>query len=649
VKKKLIVGVVALCVFGMMAIPVLLGLVAVLFGASAAAAQNPCVSPIGSVMDAGGPVRLPVVGQFVPTSEFGMRYNPGDIGTGQYRMHWGLDLAEVPAPSAVVAVKSGVVKAIPETTSSGHEVLIDHGAGLETRYLHMASRTVKVGDRVWAGRQIGVEGNEGNSSGPHLHLEVSINGTRVNPRDWLTKQGVVVPAKGVQGVAPGVVLVDPGAGGVGSTGSPILSWPSPSPAPVSPTGSTRDTQPVVSVLPAQIGAYKGEQVVNAAYVIKAGQGMGLDAWSITVGVMTAMGESSLVNIGYGDAAGPDSRGLFEQRDSWSTLAQRMNPSAAAGLFFAALVKVPGYRALEPTIAAHRTQRNADPYHYAPYWGPAVQMVAVLTADPSLLAKLPVSGPIAGCEGGGIGEPLPAGDGSGEAIVSAARHYLGTPYSWGGGNINGPSLGIYSSPSLDGTHTVGFDCSGLVLFAVYKSTGISLAHSAEDQGHDARGQSVPRDWSKMQPGDVVSFSEDGSGAPGAPFSAEAAAYARHFAGVENRHADPEEALTTLLARWSTGEVLHRRERRIAARLAAERTALPAWDTAGEDRDGAIEAANDAANLDVIDGAGGDLQQRARALNLVPDLVLGDDDEEAEVLADVPGPAGGGPRRTFEVIP
>lgn len=57
--------------------------------------------------------------------------------------------------------------------------------------------------------------------------------------------------------------------------------------------------------------------------------------------------------------------------------------------------------------------------------------------------------------------------------------------------------------------------------------------------------------------------------GAPFSAEAAAYARQFAGEENRHADPEEALTALLARWSTGEIVHRRERRIAARLAADR--------------------------------------------------------------------------------
>ncbi|MDN5798117.1 MAG: peptidase M23, partial [Intrasporangium sp.] len=80
-KKKLVVGLVAFGAVGMVAIPVLLGLVAVLFGASAAAAQNPCVSSIGSVLDAGGPVRLPVVGRFVPTSEFGMRYNPGDIGT----------------------------------------------------------------------------------------------------------------------------------------------------------------------------------------------------------------------------------------------------------------------------------------------------------------------------------------------------------------------------------------------------------------------------------------------------------------------------------------------------------------------------------------------------------------------------------------
>lgn len=52
-----------------------------------------------------------------------------------------------------------------------------------------------------------------------------------------------------------------------------------------------------------------------------------------------------------------------------------------------------------------------------------------------------------------------------------------------------------------------------MFAVHNATGISLPHSAEVQGHDPRGVTVPRDWAQLQPGDVISFSEDGSGAPG----------------------------------------------------------------------------------------------------------------------------------------
>nr|WP_238362789.1 C40 family peptidase [Actinopolymorpha pittospori] len=98
-----------------------------------------------------------------------------------------------------------------------------------------------------------------------------------------------------------------------------------------------------------------------------------------------------------------------------------------------------------------------------------------------------------------------------AVVAAAKHYIGTPYAWGGGDINGPSAGTYSSTG--GGRVVGFDCSGLVLFAVYNATGVQLAHSAETQGKDSRGSVVPWDWDKMRAGDVVSFSEDGSGAAG----------------------------------------------------------------------------------------------------------------------------------------
>lgn len=276
----------------------------------------------------------------------------------------------------------------------------------------------------------------------------------------------------------------------------------------SATGAS-GTGTVVASLPDAVGAYRGEQVTNAAYVIKAGQSMGLDAWTITVGVMTAMGESSLRNIGYGDEAGPDSRGLFQQRDSWGTLAERMNPTTAAKKFFSALIKVDGYRSLSPTIAAHRTQRNADPNHYTKFWSSAVTMVSTLTADPSLLSSLKVSDAVdaVACDDlGGV-----VGDGTASAVVAAAAAYLGTPYSWGGGGVGGPSYGFGS-----GAGTKGFDCSGLVQYAVHRGAGITLPRTAAAQSAADKGTVVARytggqtrDFSLLKAGDVVYFNYSGS--------------------------------------------------------------------------------------------------------------------------------------------
>lgn len=504
-KKHALIAVALVSGLGILVVPVLLGLVAVLFGASAQAAQNPCYSQTGTVIDSGGPVRLPVVGSFTPTSEYGMRVNPGPYGGNVYRLHAGIDLVELPGPSTVVAAKDGMVSATPtDPTGGGNMVILDHGSGLTTTYMHLASRSVAVGERVWAGKPIGVEGSTGNSTGSHLHFTVKINGAPTDPRPWFAQHGITLPATHTTGVAPQAVPLPP-------TGAPTSS-PSPTLVPIAGTGTVGSTKPVVSQLPTKVGAYQGEQVLNAAYVIKAGQALNLDAKSITIGVMTAMGESSLRVLDYGDGVGPDSRGLFQQRanGAWGSYTDRMDPTISSTNFFKALMKVPNYLSLEPTIAAHKTQANADPYYYTPFWAPAVEMVSVLTADPELLAKLPPSGPITGCDN--PQGPLPAGDGSGQAIVAAAKHYLGTPYSWGGGTIDGPSLGIYSSASLDGTRTVGFDCSGLVLFAVYNSTGVRLDHSAETQGHDPRGTTITRDWSQLQPGDIIAFSRSG-GAPG----------------------------------------------------------------------------------------------------------------------------------------
>jgi len=129
-----------------------------------------------------------------------------------------------------------------------------------------------------------------------------------------------------------------------------------------------------------VAGYSGAQLDNARAIVAAGERMGLSLRDQTIGVMTAMGESSLKVLDYGDTAGPDSRGLFQQRDNgaWGTLAQRMDPTASATGFFTALARVGGRDAMAPTQVAHAVQRNADPQHYAKYWDKAVAVVSSIT-------------------------------------------------------------------------------------------------------------------------------------------------------------------------------------------------------------------------------------------------------------------------------
>jgi murein DD-endopeptidase MepM/ murein hydrolase activator NlpD len=146
-----------------------------------------------------------------------------------------------------------------------------------------------------------------------------------------------------------------------------------------------------------VAGYEHDQLVNAAHIMNAAHTLGLSAHAQQIGVMTAMGESSLRVLDYGDQAGPDSRGLFQQRDSWGALAERMDPFTSATFFFKRLKTIPEWETLEPTIAAHKVQANADPYHYEKFWDPAGHVFTALSGTTAT--------PHSACGSGGLGFPL----------------------------------------------------------------------------------------------------------------------------------------------------------------------------------------------------------------------------------------------------
>lgn len=137
----------------------------------------------------------------------------------------------------------------------------------------------------------------------------------------------------------------------------------------------------VSGLPdEQVAGYGGEQVKNAALIVNAGKSLKLSLYGQQVGVMTAMGESGLRVLDYGDGPGPDSRGLFQQQanGAWGSYTDRMDPTISATNFFKALLQVSGWESLTPTEAAHRTQHNADSNHYTKYWDAALAVVDAIS-------------------------------------------------------------------------------------------------------------------------------------------------------------------------------------------------------------------------------------------------------------------------------
>ena len=115
------------------------------------------------------------------SSYFGYRKSPGGIGS---TYHKGVDWY-VPLGTPVYASSGGTVRSAGWGSGYGYVVYIDHPDGRQTRYAHCSKLVVSAGQYVNQGDLIAYSGSTGNSTGPHLHFEILINGTQVNPLDYL--------------------------------------------------------------------------------------------------------------------------------------------------------------------------------------------------------------------------------------------------------------------------------------------------------------------------------------------------------------------------------------------------------------------------------------------------------------------------------
>ncbi len=407
-------------------------------------------------------------------------FGPRDGG-----FHKGQDLAG-PVGTKIFAFADGEVVAAADQGVSGFGgwVVIDHtiaGQPRSTVYGHMnpGGVHVHVGDHVTRGQHIADMGNAGESSGPHLHFEITkglrlAGGQQEDPGPWLDKIGTSGGAGdsgGGKAPAPGGAATAPGAD-----------------VPISASGPNLDAR----------------QLDNVRAIIAAGKGRGVAPNVIKAALMAASQESSYrmlasravpESLNYpNDGVAPGdgmSVGLFQiQVPMNMPVADGMNRDKQISWFFdtAAALSDPSKEAWE--IAADTERPREDLRGEYKQW--AADADALLASEGNIA---PSSGNDCPPGGGSGGIPASASEFAKKAI-EAARRQKGQDYVWGGGDANGPTGG-------------GFDCSGLTLYAYAQASGgaVVMPHftgsdSNPGQLHDPRLVDVPLD--AIEPGDLLFF-------------------------------------------------------------------------------------------------------------------------------------------------
>lgn len=260
----------------------------------------------------------------------------------------------------------------------------DHTDALTTAPLY----TWKEDTKTWEGRE-------------ELTLTAIDTGTGGDNVLWKCKPGDIIDYSGAACPTDDPVWIVIEVRHAVTVGEPttIIAWRPIDPPEILPddSGAGGEGTGDAGVPVGPLGKYgwTGEQLENAVIIINEGQKRELPRLAQEIAVMVAMGESSLINKKEGDAAGPDSTGLFQQRDTWGPIADRRNPTKAAGLFYDALEGTDyrgtfanggrhvisgvfyggkGQSAVNASVAAHHVQRNADAEHYAHLWADAQLVV-----------------------------------------------------------------------------------------------------------------------------------------------------------------------------------------------------------------------------------------------------------------------------------